>query len=481
MRLGAAATLLLAAASACSKSSNSATAVPTAVPSGATASPTTTPTPAVIGVAYVPDGGNGAGFNGIQFAHFEDTGGNLLPSPATSATPTAVRFPASVGPLAFAADGSVAAAAMGSAGVYTQIQGIFGANAANLVPAGLPYVTNVPPSPAASPTPTATPEADAVVADVRSISILGTSTAAVALLQGNPAGLLGVSSLTQTPPQFSGFVPFSAAAVATPSPIPLPAGAAHLFVASEATSTGGTDGNGNAIVGNALVRGNADLFSLQVTVVGAGYGFAIKADDTTLGVNPAVAANQRGRGAMAFSPTDPSRALIGQAPAANQVTLVTGLPTAITRSYTLTLPTGARIRSVAIATGGQMAVLGADDGYYVIGGVSSPPMTLLAQTSPGIYGTGTVTGGIQPSYVGADGATHALANISSVGFSADGKYLALLGSATGATSATLVALPFNQSIGASATPAPSGTIPPQTFTQNNVYLPNADQDLTVVR
>ncbi len=227
-----------------------------------------------------------------------------------------------------------------------------------------------------------------------------------------------------------------------------------------------------------------DLLSLQITVVGGGYGFRIMAENPNLGNNPA-AANQRGRGAMAFSPTDPSRALVAQAPGTNDVTLVTGLPAALTATYTLTLPS--RPHSVAIASGGQMAVVGADNGYYVIGGVNTNVLTLLVPTSPGIYGTGTASSANQPSYVGADGVTHNLTNITSVAFSADGKYLAVLGSLTansagGGANATLVALPFNQSAGASATPTPTNTtIPPQSFTQNNIYVPAVDQDLMVVR
>jgi hypothetical protein len=485
-RLGVAATLLLVAAAACSKSTGSAVTAPTAVPSGATASPTSTPTPSTFGVAYLPDGGNGGSFTGVQFVHFEDTSSNLLPSPANIATPQPVAFPAPVGPLAFATDGSVAVAAMGVASAYTQIQGMFGVTTANLVPAGLPYISSVPPSPTAAPTvtapataiPTSTPQAEAVVADVRSISVFGTSTAAVALLLGNPAGILGVSSLTQVPPLFSGFYAFNA-----PGGLATAAPGTHQFIATTTVPTGNTDTNGNAILGNALVRGT-DLLSVQISVVNAGYGFRIMAENPTLGIQP-VSTNQRGRGAMAFSPADPTRALIAQAPGANDVTLVTGLPAAITKTSTITLPS--RPHSVAIASGGQMAVVGADNGYYVIGGVNTSVLTLLVPTSPGIYGTGTASAANQPNYVGADGVAHNLTNITSVGFSADGKYLAVLGSLTtnapgGGTNATLVALPFNQSAGASATPTPTNTtIPPQSFTQNNFYAPAVDQDLLVVR
>lgn len=487
MRLGAAATLLLAAAAACSKSTGSAVSSPTAVPSGATASPTTTPTPATFGVAYVPDGGNGGAFHGIQVVHFEDTTANLLPSPAFSASPATVAFPAPVGPLAFAADGTVAVAALGGGSAYTQIQGIFGVPYANLVPSGPTYLTSVPPSPTAAPSvtppataaPTSTPEADAIVGDVRGISVFGSSTAAVALLQGNPAGLLGVSSLTQIPPQFSGFYSFSAAGgLATPVP------GAHNFIVTAPVAAGSTDTVGNAIQGNALIRG-VDLVSLQITVVNTGYGFRIMAENPNLGNNPA-SANQRGHGAMAFSPTDPTRALIAQAPGPNDVTLLTGLPSAITVASTITLPS--RPHALAIATGGALAVIGTDNGYYVLNGINTGTLATLVQTSPGIYATtGTASPANQPTYTGADGLTHNLVNITSVGFSVDGKYLALLGSQIanspgGGTGATLVALPFNQTVGASATPAPTNTtIPPQSFTQNNIFTPQVDQDLMVVR
>jgi hypothetical protein len=490
-RLGAAATLLLAAAAACSGSNSSptvtATAAPTAVPSGATASPTTGPTPAVIGVAYLPDGGNGAGFTGIQVVHFEDVASNLLPSPAYSATPTPVSFAASAGPLAFSVDGTVAVAALGSGGTYTQIQGIFGVPTSNLVPAGPPYVTTVPPTPLpdlnATAAPSPTPQADAVVANVRGITILGGGISAAALLGGNNAGTLAVSSLTQLPPLFVGYFAYDSS-----TSIAIPAGGTHSFITSANITSGGKDSVGNTIVGNALVRGS-DLFAMQVTVVrassGAGYGLRITAENPTLGVNPVSASQQSGHGAMAFSPADPSRALIAQSGTnANQVALVTGLPTAINVASTISLPT--RPHSVAIASGGKMAVVGADDGYYVFGGIDTGTLVPYAQLSPAIYGPTGAPSPNQPAYIGPDGVTHNLVNITSVAFSADGKFLAVLGSLTanstgGGTNASLVALPFNQTAGAAPTPVPAGTIPPQSFTQNNIYVPAVDQDLMVVR
>jgi len=471
----AALSLLLAA---CSKSTPTAKATPTPVPT-VSGAPTPTSQPNTTGIAYLPDGGNGGTFQGIQVVHFEDIDGNLLGGPQG----INIRFAGAVGVVGFTVDASDAVAAISATGgpPYNLAQDIFGSSIGSLVPVGEPYVISNPPPtpvPTTGPTakPTATPLVPTVVPDAYTMALLGTGTVGLALTTGAGAGgILGISSLTNAPPVYGGFVPFSGGTISPPN---FPR--TNIVVSPSGAY--------------ALVRGPADLLVLSITDVASGYQFNIIQYSEALGYNSSNFL--RGDGVMAISQADPGRALIGQSPNALAIQLITGLPTAINYGETITLPS--KPRAIGISPAGIYAVVGADNGFYVIGGVGSGALTLQAPFAPN---PSSPTANAPP-YIACDGTTHYLQNITGVGFASNGKYLVLLGTSPGLScpmgyNSTIMVLPFNQSTGATPTPGPTATpIPtpapgvtatptpspvPTKFVENGIITQPSDSALMVVR
>jgi hypothetical protein len=414
---------------------------------GPTLSPVPGSTISASGIAYIPDGGN-ASTHGLQVVHFEDISANLLPSPAPS--PALVAFSASVGPLAIASDGSTAFSvdSPSSGAPFTLVQDIFGVGV-SITPGGIAFDTTQTPAPSASAT--ATPLASPVIADVTGAAIVGTGFYSIGLLLGNGANaILGVSSLVNAPPQYAQIVPFSDTSFTlNPPPAPSPGTRNNIVVSGDSTE--------------ALVRG-ADLIAFTLTSQGSGYQFNATAYSSTLGTHPNIL---RGSGGMAINPTSDGTALLLQAPGANDVTLISGLPGAINVVATVTLPT--HPHAVAWAPNGQSAVVAADGGYYSFSGLASA-LTLVSQT-PGNL-----------SFIGCDGQTRSFASITSIHISSDSRYLVLFGPSSASCSAngTLAALPYLPP-GATATPTPSGSTVPSIFVQNNLVTPGTDQDYMVVR
>jgi len=431
----------------------------------ATATPTPNPSTTPVGcsavnfgVAYIPDGGSGT-FRGVQAVHFEDTTTNLCGTSQIVNIP----FVGAVGALSFASDGSTGLAAVSTNGgtTYTTIQDIFGINTSALIPVGSTYNVTVAPTPAPSTTPTAS--GSVVLSDVSSVSILGTSTVSVGMVGGIGTGVLALTSLANAPPAFGGFVPYQGG---TPDP-----GAGNRPI----VSVGGTS--------EALVRGPSDVLSYQIDIVATGYQFTLKASDTTLGYG---AHNLRGSGMIAYDPADITRAVIAGSPGANDVTLISGLPAAIARVTSITLPS--RPHSVAIAAGGLVAVVGADNGFYVLSGVDGGTLTLVtpfaANPSDSLANA--------PTFVGCTGATLRLTNVTSVGFSSDQRYLVTIGTSpsqacASGNNSTLMAFQFNTATGVPPTPSPSptpaasSTPGPSTYTANNIATRPADTDYVIVR
>jgi hypothetical protein len=405
------------------------------------------------GTAYIPDGGSGSRF-GVQVIRFEGTDGNLLPSPGL---PAFVTFPESVGPLAFASDGStsLSADAAGSSGPFTHLQDIFGVNTASITPVGTAY--DVAQGPTAAPTPVA--QASPTIGDVTGLAVIGTGFASIGLAVGSGGdGIVGVSSLTNAPPAYAQVVPFSDSAyTVNPSAAPSPGTRNNIIVSGDAAE--------------ALVRG-ADLIAFTVRSAATGYEFNATAYSAALGTHPSVL---RGRGGMAFDPAAGDRALVLQAPGVNDVTLVNGLPGAIGIAATVTLPS--RPHTVTWTPDGASAVVGADGGYYLFSGMGSNALTLASQTP------------MSPTFTGCDGnvGDH-LASVLSAAISSDARYLLLFGPSTattcGGTNGTLIALPFVPP-GTNATPtpapSPSATPAPSMFVQNGLITPATDQDYMVVR
>ncbi len=465
---------------------SSATAVATAT--GSAPASLSSPCASSLGIAYEPDAGNGAGFNGIQVVHFEDNGEHLCGAVTPTSTTSGIRLDGSAGPLAVSQDESDALALIfnGATNGYSLAQDLFGATIGQLVPAGTFYNLSVAPTPAPvvtlapgaspSPSPNPTPTA-ALIGDATSVTILNGSSTGVALFVSpntNPQGIVALTSLANAPPQYGSSVPFSSPNYTLPNPL----GTSFSNIRAMSNATTG--------VQNVLVRGTNDLIAIGVTDNAAGYQFNIQAQDTNLGSSAVV----RGYGRMAIDPQDPSRALIGGTSSGNlnQLTLVTGMPGTITESSTLQMP-GA-INSIAYSPGGSVAVIGTTVGIVVVGGTSS---TTLTQLTP--FGSGLVA--YQPTFTNCNGARSTLTNVVSVSFSADELYVVGLGTAAGVSCAsgyngTLVAVPLSGSSGATPVPgsaatptaAPSGSPSPSPFPtffqQNNVIAPPAGADYLLV-
>ena len=448
----------------------------------ASISPSAAPCITSLGLAYEPDGGNGGSLHGVQFVHFEDNNQNLCGTNAGSA-PAVVSFASSVGALAFSpgATEAIALLANGSGG-YSLAQDVFGATVGALTPAGTPYDLSVQPSPAPSASPVNAP----LIPDGTSATIIGGDAgfSGVALVAGPgaaPNALVGLTSLDNAPPQYGQSVPFDG----TTYKIAPTSGPRSIVKLSGFLS------NSTATV---LARGPASLLSFALTLVSTGYQLNAVAEDTNLGSK----ATLRGAGALAFSPADPTRAVVGGTSAgpSNRLTLVTGLPNAITEASTVDLPGATVIRSVAISTNGSYAAAATDAGIYIASGVNSQ-LTLV--TTP-FGGAAAAAGANALPYTNCNGAAATLANVYGVGFSfgsvpgTGGQYLVALGSSNPAPTgcrypASVVAVPFDTTNGGTPSPAPSiapspGTSPtanPARFVQNNVVAPPANADYFIVR
>jgi hypothetical protein len=439
-----------------------------------------------LGIAYEPDGGNGNGFNGIQVTHFEDDNEHLCSALTPASVPAAIRLDSSASSLAVAQDESVAIALLfnASSGGYAYAQDIFGAEIGQLVPAGSPYDLALPPTPVplSSPpaTPTPTPAAAALITNGSSTTILGDATtggAGVALVVSpntSPQGIVAMTSLMNSPPQYGEYVPFSAPTYTLKHPV----GTSFDNIRALTDTS-----NANLI----LVRGLNDLIAVGVTIAGSGYQLDVKSEDTKLGSYQPLL----GYGRMAIDPAAVSHALIGGTTAGNTnvLTLVTGLPTTITESSTLAL-SGA-INSIAYTpTYGTYAAIGTTAGIVIVGGTDGSTLSVLHPFGPDIT---TYT----PTFTNCNGTKSVLTNIASVAFSADLKYLVALGTGSGVScasgyNATIVAIPFLAASGATPAPSalatptanptgsPSPSPEPKFFQQNNVIPPPANADFLFV-
>ncbi len=232
---------------------------------------------------------------------------------------------------------------------------------------GTPYDVSVAPSPAPSVCPNVP-----LIPDATSVTIIGTTTqgsSPVALITGPSASaIVALTSLTNAPPQYGCAIPFSGSGYKI-NPPAYPRSIAHVS----------PDLNGSIL----LARGPSDLLVFAGTVVGSGYQYNAYADDTTLGSG----ATLRGLGNLAFDPADVSRVLVGgtSAGAGNALTLVTGLPNAINKSATLSLP--GNINSIAIDGTGTYAYVATDVGLVVVNGVATGSLSIVR---PGfVPGSGT--------------------------------------------------------------------------------------------
>ncbi len=478
--IGAVTALLALVMAACSKSTPTVNASPSPVPTVTIpGAPTPTAVPNTSGIAYLPDAGNGGIFQGVQVVHFEDINGNLLGGPQG----LNIRFAGAVGAIGFTVDSSDAIAAISLTGgpPYNLAQDVFGASVGSIVPVGAPYVMSsfpptAPPTTGASPAPTPTPIVPPVVPDAYTLALLGTGTVGLALTTGvGSQGVLGITSLVNAPPQYGGFIPFVGGAISPPS---YPR--TNIVVAPNGTY--------------ALVRGPIDMLVLSIIDIPTGFELQVLQYSSSLGYGSGP--TLRGDGAMAISAEDPGRALIGQTPGVNGLTVITGLPKTIVTTDSITLPS--RPHSIAISPGGAFAAVGADAGFYIIGGVGSGALTIQPPFAP----SSTSGNANSPPYVACDGTTRHLQNVTSVAFDSTAKFLILFGTSPGLScpmgyNSTVMVLPFNQSTGSTPSPAPvtsPGPTPPPgstssptpspvptKFVENGIITQPSDNSLMVVR
>ena len=478
--LGVGLALISLAFAACSKSGS--TPIPTVSPSPSPV-PTisgipvglSSPCASSLGIAYQPDGGQGAGFTGVQVIHFEDSSRSLCASVAASATPPGVAFASAVGPLAFSSDRVTALAILaGGSGGFTLAQDVFGGSSGSLVPVGATYnLAANPPTPvpttSGSPQATATPTNAPLFTDVQGAAVLTTATTGIlgftigTPAAGSPNAIVALTSLNNAPPQYGAAVLLQNSPNYTLKSIPNNPRSILQIGAIDSV---------NFV---ALARGPQDLLAISVSASPGTYTFNPTAIDATLGSNVLL----RGNGAMAFDPADGTRALVGGTTTGgtSTLTLVTGLPSKIVRSSAIAMP-GA-IRSVSIVAAGTIGIIGTDGGIVVVNGIATGTLSTVAPFAPA---AGSTTASA-PGYRTCSGAIASLSSIYSAAISGDQKFLVALGTTPGVTcpsgyNASIVAVPFNPATGGTPSPAPtsSASPAPTSFVQNNVIAPPANTD-----
>jgi hypothetical protein len=487
---------------ACGHHNTTPTVTPTVTPTSiVSAGPTSSPCILSVGVAFEPDAGNGNGFDGLQITHYEGNDTNTCSVVGPTAAPATVPFASSVNGFVIGGvgpDGNVDSVAVleNSLGNYSLVQDVFGADSALIAPVGLPYDASVQPTAAATSGAAASATTVPVIPNITSVTMLGGGSTGLALIVGpaaSPPAIVAVTSLENAPPVYGLSVGYNQSTYTFTSAPNVPR---SILAVDGATTSVGTA---------AFARGTADLLLFEITSVSvSGYQFNAEADDSKLGTDVALT----GAGNIGWDPADGTRALIGGTTGGNQseLTLVTGLPTAITETAQLTLP--GNITSISIAPQGDYAAVGTTAGIVIVGGVNGSVLTIQTpfSVSPLSSSASAIT------YTNCNGTSSRLTNIYSVRFgsyaggSTVNQFLVALGSAPGVTcgsghNATLAALPFDPAtgttpaptaaptaspvpsptaVGATPTPVPTPT-PPPVFVQNNMIAPPTGADLLVVK
>ena len=437
-------------------------------------------------VAYEPDGGtpNGRAFHGLQTIHYEDGNtflcGNVLPTSA----PTAIPFASAVQSLALSPDFGAALAitqggAAASVGGYGLAQDVFGVSVGEIVPAGSPYdltvqptpVPTTAPSPGTSPVPTATATGLArIVTDATSVVVFPFSTGSYIGLTTGPAAsaIVGLTSITNAPPQYGEAVSF-ADTTFTHRLANVPR--SNLAVAA----------NGSALLarrpfGSLLVRGHDGCERLR---------------------NQCRSRGHDARNARGHAWRRPDRVRSGRSDAgargsttaggSNVLTLITGLPAAITHTSQLALP--ASINSIAIDSTGAYAYIATTAGIYSVSGIATGTLALAPSFVTRTAGAPSVL-----TYTNCNRVAARMTNVSSVRISNDSKYIVALGNAPNTVcplanyNSAVVAVPILPSTNTTPSPGPTvaaanATATPfvSKFVQNNVITPPSAADYFMVR
>jgi fibronectin type 3 domain-containing protein len=173
-----------------------------------------------------------------------------------------------------------------------------------------------------------------------------------------------------------------------------------------------------------------------------------------------------GRDAMAISPVDSTRALVGGTNSsftAASLQLITGLPSAPVAATPFNLPSSTPAfypAAVAISPDGTLAVVGAGfeaNGLYLFSGVNTGNLTLVGKLYDPNYTLPIASEGI------AAGSSVQMGGISTVGFSLDGKYVI----AGDVTYRALLVIPVSAS--------GFGAAPSLVYIDPNVGIPYNDQ------
>ena len=331
-----------------------------------------------LGIALIGDGGRGMAdnSNGLQIVYFYTPNGTLLPSPMV----TNLDYPSFTG---------ISAPALSPDGSQ------------GLVVDG--YASNHSFSNVQTQTPIALADASDISRGV-SIAMLPTGDEAV-VSNDDPAQLF----------LLSGILSGKAVTVAT---IPIPNNREGLVLSAD----------GKVL----LARGPSGLavFAVAPTTPQPGtnggtvsHSFTQLTDLTTLGSNTSF---QSGRGGMALSPTDSSRAVIVQT--INSVSTVM-LLTALTSANpvigtTLTLPAAAYPYCVSVTPDGKLAIVGTQSGLFLYSGVDTGVLSSVGIPYTPSYTLGT--------------ASVTLGSVPTLGITLDGKYVL----AADSSNAALLVIPF---------------------------------------
>jgi hypothetical protein len=162
-----------------------------------------------------------------------------------------------------------------------------------------------------------------------------------------------------------------------------------------------------------LARGSSGLSVFAVSPVTAkpgglggtvAHSYTYVSDLSTLGSNGAY----DGRGGMAISPVDSSRAVL-ISPYPMTIALVTGLPNTPVAGSSLDLSAAGNVYSVSVSPDGKSAVVGGDKGLLLISGVDTGSLAIVGS----VYA---------PTYTGVSGSV-TLGTVRTLGITLDGKYV----------------------------------------------------------
>ena len=338
------------------------------------------------GAALVTDGGYGMsdGSDGLQIVSLYDSGGNLLIPPAV----TYVDYPGAVSlaAVALTPDASVGLIAGGDSKLR-----LF-ANLQSSQPAALVNQLDL----------------SSYGANVSSVATVGNGEEAV-ISSGSTSALLQLSGVLTAAPQVAATIaipgPRNALALSSDSQVLLARGPSGLTIFSVTALATPVSGN---VSGTVMHR------------------FTQQADFAALGS----AAFASGRGGMAISPSDSSRAVVLQAPTSSSsatLQLITGLPTSPSLAAPINLPAGFIPHAFAISFDGALAAIGGSGGVLLYSGVASGPLTL-------------VQGPYAPAYQAGNN-SYVLGKITTMAFTLDNQYLVV----GDQTNLSLVVIPFSAS------------------------------------